>query len=46
MASPKKTAPNKSLNVIYDGKGVRNTIISAFALSVIMIILTEVLFRA
>jgi uncharacterized membrane protein len=42
---PWKTTANKGLNVIYDGKGVRNPIISAFALSVVMIVLTEVFFR-
>jgi len=42
---PWKTAPNKGLNVLYDGKGVRNPLIAAFGLWVVFLILTEVFFK-
>jgi len=42
---PWKTAPNKGLNVLYDGKGVRNPLIAAFGLWVIFLILTEIFFQ-
>jgi hypothetical protein len=42
---PWKTAPNKGLNVIYDGKGVRNPLIAMFTLWAIFLILSEVLFK-
>ena len=42
---PWKTAPNKGLNVLYDGKGVRNPLIAAFGLWVIFLILTEIFFK-
>jgi uncharacterized membrane protein len=42
---PWKTAPNKGLNVIYDGKGVRNPLIAAFGLWAIFLILTEIFFK-
>ena len=43
---PWKTAANKGLNVIYDGKGTRNPIIAASALLVIVIVLCEAFLRA
>ena len=43
---PWKTQANKGLNVLYDGKGVRNPIIAAFGLWVIFLILSEVLLKA
>jgi uncharacterized membrane protein len=43
---PWKATPNKGLNLMYDGPGVRNVLISAFGLWVIFLILTEVLLRA
>ena len=43
---PWKTTPNKGLNMMYDGPGVRNLLISAFGLWVIFLIMTEVLLRA
>jgi uncharacterized membrane protein len=42
---PWKTGPNKGLNVIYDGKGVRNPLIAAFSLWAIFLILTEIFFK-
>jgi uncharacterized membrane protein len=39
---PWKTAPNKGLNVLYDGPGVRNPIIAAFVLWAIVLLLTEI----
>ena len=42
---PWKTAPNKGLNVLYDGKGVRNPLIAAFGLWVIFLIITETLLK-
>ena len=41
---PWKTAPNKGLNAIYDGKGVTNPIAAAFGLWVIFLILGEIFF--
>jgi uncharacterized membrane protein len=38
---PWKAQPNKGLNVLYDGKGVRNPLIAAFGLWVIFLILSE-----
>jgi uncharacterized membrane protein len=43
---PWKAAPNKGLNMMYDGPGVRNVLISAFGLWVVFLILSEVLLRA
>ena len=43
---PWKATPNKGLNMMYDGPGVRNLLISAFGLWVIFLILTETLLRA
>lgn len=43
---PWKTQANKGLNVLYDGKGVRNPIIAAFGLWVIFLILSEVFLKA
>ena len=42
---PWKTQPNKGLNALYDGKGVRNPLIAAFGLWVIFLILTEIFFK-
>jgi uncharacterized membrane protein len=42
---PWKFEPNKGLNVIYDGPGVRNPLIAAFGLWVLFLILSEVLLR-
>jgi len=42
---PWKTQANKSLNVIYDGPGVRNPLVAAFGLWAIFLILTEIFFR-
>jgi uncharacterized membrane protein len=39
---PWKTAPNKGLNKLYDGPGVRNPLIAAFGLWVIFLILSEI----
>src|SRR6478735_6843328 len=39
---PWKTAPNKGLNVIYDGPGVRNVIVAAFGLWVVFLVLGEI----
>jgi uncharacterized membrane protein len=43
---PWKTQPNKGLNALYDGVGVRNPLVAAGGLAVIFIILTEVFFTA
>ena len=43
---PWKATPNKGLNMMYDGPGVRNLLISAFGLWVIFLIMTETLLRA
>ncbi len=42
---PWKTTPNKGLNVLYDGPGLRNILVSAFGLWVVFLILSEVLLR-
>ena len=42
---PWKTAPNKGLNVMFDGKGVRNPLIAAFGLWAIFLVLTEIFFK-
>jgi uncharacterized membrane protein len=42
---PWKTTANKSLNVIYDGKGVRNPLIAASAFFVIVVALSELFLR-
>jgi uncharacterized membrane protein len=42
---PWKAQPNKGLNVLYDGKGVRNPLIAAFGLWVVFLILTEIFFN-
>ncbi|MFT3853259.1 MAG: hypothetical protein QM733_11045 [Ilumatobacteraceae bacterium] len=41
---PWKTAPNKGLNALYDGPGVRNPIIAAFGLWAVFLILGEIFF--
>lgn len=43
---PWKTAPNKGLNALYDGPGVRNPLIAAFGLWVVFLVLTEIFLRA
>jgi uncharacterized membrane protein len=43
---PWKATPNKGLNLMYDGPGVRNLLISAFGLWVVFLILSEVLLKA
>ncbi len=43
---PWKTTPNKGLNMMYDGPGVRNVLVSAFGLWVVFLILSEVLLKA
>ena len=43
---PWKTTPNKGLNVLYDGPGIRNPLIAAFGLWAIFLIMTEIFFRA
>ncbi|MFZ4811592.1 MAG: hypothetical protein ACOYL9_09630 [Ilumatobacteraceae bacterium] len=43
---PWKTAPNKGLNVLYDGKGVRNPLIAAFGLWVVFLVLSEIFLKA
>jgi uncharacterized membrane protein len=42
---PWKAQPNKGLNMMFDGTGVRNTLVSAFGLWAIFLILTETLFK-
>lgn len=42
---PWKTQANKGLNVLYDGKGVRNPIIAAFGLWAVMLILSEIFLK-
>jgi len=39
---PWKTQANKGLNVLYDGKGVRNPLIAAFGLWVVFLVLSEI----
>jgi uncharacterized membrane protein len=43
---PWKAEANKGLNMMYDGPGVRNVLISAFGLWVVFLILSEVLLKA
>ena len=42
---PWKTQPNKGLNVLYDGPGVRNPLLASFGLWAIFLVLTEIFFR-
>ncbi|MEZ5247723.1 MAG: hypothetical protein R2713_00445 [Ilumatobacteraceae bacterium] len=42
---PWKTQPNKGLNILYDGPGVRNPLVAALGLWVIFLILTEIFFK-
>ena len=42
---PWKTTPNKGLNKLYDGPGVRNPLIAAFGLWAAFLVLTEVFFK-
>jgi uncharacterized membrane protein len=42
---PWKTQPNKGLNVLYDGPGVRNPLIASFGLWAVFLILTEITFK-
>ena len=39
---PWKTTPNKGLNLMYDGPGVRNPLIAAFGLWAVVLLLTEI----
>ena len=43
---PWKTAPNKGLNKLYDGPGVRNPLIASFGLCAVFLILTEIFFAS
>ena len=43
---PWKATPNKGLNTLYDGPGVRNVLISAFGLWFVFVILSEILLKA
>jgi uncharacterized membrane protein len=43
---PWKTTPNKGLNVLYDGPGVRNPLVAAFGLWAVFLILTEIFFTS
>jgi len=43
---PWKTQPNKGLNKLYDGQGVRNPIIAAFGLWVVFLVLSELFLKA
>lgn len=43
---PWKTQPNKGLNWLYDGQGVRNPLIGSFGLWAVFLILTEIFFKA
>ena len=43
---PWKTQPNKGLNVIYDGPGVRNALIASFGLWAVFMILAELFLQA
>ena len=42
---PWKGQPNKGLNVLYDGPGVRNPLIAAFGLWVVFLIVTEIFLK-
>ena len=42
---PWKAQPNKGLNMMYDGPGVRNLLIATFGLWVVFLILTEIFFQ-
>jgi uncharacterized membrane protein len=42
---PWKKQPNKGLNVLYDGPGLRNPLIAAFGLWAVFLVLVEVLFN-
>ena len=42
---PWKAQPNKGLNVLYDGPGVRNPLIASFGLWAVFLLLTELLFN-
>ncbi|MEP7048181.1 MAG: urate hydroxylase PuuD [Ilumatobacteraceae bacterium] len=43
---PWKTTPNKGLNMMYDGPGVRNLLISSFGMWVVFLILSEIFLKA
>jgi uncharacterized membrane protein len=43
---PWKATPNKGLNKLYDGTGVRNVMVSAFGLWVVFLILTEIFLKS
>ena len=42
---PWKATPNKGMNMMYDGPGVRNPLVAAFGLWVVFLILAEILLR-
>jgi uncharacterized membrane protein len=42
---PWKAQPNKGLNILYDGPGVRNPLVAASGLAAIFVILAEIFFR-
>ena len=42
---PWKTQPNKGLNGLYDGPGVRNPLVAAFGPWVVFLVLTEIFFK-
>jgi uncharacterized membrane protein len=42
---PWKTQPNKGLNLMYDGPGVRNPMIAAFGLAVVFLIISEIFLK-
>jgi hypothetical protein len=43
---PWKTTPNKGLNKLYDGTGVRNTLIATFGFWAAFLVLTEIVFAS
>ena len=43
---PWKATPNKGLNMMYDGPGVRNVLVSAFGVWIVFMILSEIFLKA
>ena len=43
---PWKATPNKGLNMMYDGPGVRNVLVSAFGVWFVFMILSEIFLKA
>jgi uncharacterized membrane protein len=43
---PWKTTPNKGLNLLYDGPGVRNPIVAAFGLWAVFLVVTEIFLKS